>query len=103
MSSIKGPEALKRKINAINGASVPSLIHRAMLAQLEAQAAQIPVDTGRLKDTLLDGAGDVVRPGRVTIDAVPYAKFNKIPEIDGRQLAEDVARQLFTAAGFRGF
>lgn len=102
--SIKGTEALKRKIDAINGASVPSLIHRALLAQLEAQAAQIPVgETGRLKASLLDGAGDVVTPGRVTIDAVPYAKFNKIPVIDGRQLADDVGRALFTAAGLRGF
>lgn len=101
MSSIKGIGALKRKIDAIDGASLPALIHRAALAQLEAQAAQIPVATGRLKASLLDGAGDTVTRDGVKIGAVPYAKFNKIPEIDGRQLVETVARQLF--GGLRGF
>ena len=102
MSSIKGIAALKRKIDAIDGASLPALIHRAALAQLEAQAAQIPVGaTGRLKASLLDGAGDTVTRAGVKIGAVPYAKFNKIPEIDGRQLVDTVARQLF--GGLRGF
>ena len=84
----------------LRAAVLPRFIHQHLMAQLRAQQAAIPVDTGRLKSSLLDGADDIVTPNTVAIVGTDYARYVKTPPLDSRRAIDAAAAQMFQVAGY---
>ena len=101
-SSIKGTDEIVERVNRIEGRLLTRIIHSKMIAQMRSKRSEIPRATGALERSILDGSDDLISDHRVTIEAVAYARYQKLPQIDTRKLAADSATELFRRAGMSG-
>ena len=100
--SIRGADELVRRVQRLDQQNVPKMVHAALLQQLRRKRSQIPRATGALERSLLNGSDDTVTAHRVTIEGLAYGLYQKLPQLNARQAAEQVGRGLMRRAGLSG-